>query len=418
MKLETSSLQAPQTGRTKALDLINWLGRLFKRFGITLFSWDTETMLRKAERSAGFSIDSDEFLTGFRQLTASIQQEASLNTFGHIALKRTVERAAQGRLEIERELARNPEILEEDITEPTFVIGLPRTGTTILQALLSRDSRYRSPLAWECLLPYPAPTPETYRQNPRIDQIRKEFEQLFTLVPDFRKMHYMEADEPQECLGITALNFASYQYVCLCTLPSYADWFFNEADQLENMRWHKRFLQFMQSGGVRPARWLLKSPLHLVRFNALFEVYPDARIIMTHRDPRETVASMSSLLSSVRSAYTDGEDHERSSHETLTFWARAYDRFLDARDELGRDDQILDVKFEDFASDQIGTVDRIYAHFGWPLDATNRAHMQDFLRSQPKDKHGVHNYSLEAFSLTKADIEREYARYFTFLDTL
>ncbi len=418
MTLETPSPKAPQTGRTKALDLINWLGRLLKRFGITLFRCDAETILRNAERSVGFSIDSAEFRTGLRQLTASIEHEASLNTFGHIALKRTVERGATGRLEIERELARNPKILEEDVTEPTFVIGMPRTGTTILQALLSRDSRYRSPLAWECLLPYPAPTPETYRQNPRINRVRKEFDQLFTLVPDFRKMHYMEADEPQECVGITALNFASYQYPCLCSLPSYVDWFFNEADQLENMRWHKRFLQFMQSGGVRPARWLLKSPVHLVRLKALFEVYPDARIIMTHRDPRQTVASMSSLLSSVRSAYTDGEDPAQSGQEALTFWSHAFDRFLDARSELGRDDQILDVRFEDFVADQFATVDRIYAHFGWPLDATSRAHMQDFLRAQPKDKHGVHNYSLEAFNLTNADIEREYTRYLAFLDTL
>ena len=101
---------------------------------------------------------------------------------------------------------------EQAIEQPVFIIGMPRTGTTILHAILHEDPAHRSPLAWECLLPYPAATPETFRDNEQLRTVEKEFSQLFKLVPDFRRKHYMEADSPQECLGITAFDFNSYQF--------------------------------------------------------------------------------------------------------------------------------------------------------------------------------------------------------------
>ena len=409
---------ALQIRRSRTLNLINAAGALAARLGIKPFALDADRILQDAERATGFSIDSEHFRTGLEQLVSSIEHEAALNTFGSLALKRVIERSARSRLEVEREIDQNPEILDQAITEPLFIIGLPRTGTTILQAMLSKDVQHRSPLSWECLLPYPAATPETYARNARIERVRTEFDQLFALVPDFRKMHYMEADAPQECLGITALNFTSYQFMAQCSPPSYVDWFFDDADQLENMRWHKRFLQFLQSGGLRPKRWLLKSPVHLLRLKELFEVYPDARVIMTHRDPREIVGSITSLVSSVRSAYSDEEDGARTGAEVLTFWARSFDRFLKARTELDREDQIMDIKFEDFVADQMRTVERIYDRFDLQLGRESRTRMQAFLRQEPKDKHGVHEYSLEAYAIASADVRREYANYLTFLDSI
>ena len=248
---------------------------------------------------------------------------------------------AESRFLVEKAIAERPEILEEPITEPVFIIGMPRSGTSILQALLYRDAAHRSPLSWECLLPYPAPTPDDYLDNDRIAAIRKEFDQIFKLVPDFRKKHYMEADSPQECVGVTALNFTSFQYIATAYLPGYHEWFVDEADQLANLRWHKRFLQFLQSGGVRRTRWLLKSPVHLMRLQALFEVYPDARVIMPHRHPSSVVPSLTSLVSSMRSLYSDTESVERTGREQLRLWAGYFDRFLSARREVepGRPDR-------------------------------------------------------------------------------
>ena len=293
---------------------------------------------------------------------------------------------------------------------------MPRTGTTILHALMHEDPDHRSPLAWECLLPYPTSTPETFQNNDQLKTITKEFNQLFKLVPDFLQKHYMAANAPQECLGITALDFNSIQFSAQLFLPSYMEWFANKSDQLSTMRFHKRFLQYLQSGGVRSKRWLLKSPVHLMRLNEIFEVYPDARIIMTHRDPHEFVSSAASLISSVRSLYSDNEIPEHTGHEQAEIWSQYFNRFLESRKALQKEDQIIDLKFEDFVKDQIGTVKEIYNRFKWELSDQAINNFEAFLKENPKDKHGKHIHSLETFGLTEDVIKEQYKEYLFFLE--
>jgi hypothetical protein len=321
-------------------------------------------------------------------------------------------------LKIEQAFASNPSIAKTDIKEPVFIIGMPRTGTTILHALMHEDPAHRSPLAWECLLPYPASTPENFEDNPQLSQVKKEFDQLFKLVPDFKKKHHMEADSPQECLGINALDFNSFQSAAQVYIPSYMSWFLNDSDQLETMRFHKRFLQYLESGGVKADRWLLKTPVHLMRIDKIFEVYPDAKIIMPHRHPAKVAPSAASLISSVRSLYSDYEDPLRSGKEQAELWSDYFNRSLETRKQINREDQILDLKFEDFVSDQMATVKKIYNHFGWDLSDEALKRMEAFLAQNPKDKHGMHDYSLEQFGLTEDQIDRLYAPYIEFLNEL
>jgi hypothetical protein len=295
---------------------------------------------------------------------------------------------------------------------------MPRTGTTILHALLHEDPAHRSPLAWECLLPYPPSTPVTFDDNNQLRTIRKEFHQLFKLVPDFLQKHYMAADSPQECLSIDALDFNTYQILAQLYTPSYLHWITFEADRLSTMRFHKRFLQYLQSGGVMGERWLLKSPVHLMRLPELFEVYPDARIIMTHRAPDKVVTSAASLISSVRSLYSDHEDPHRTGREQLETWSFYFKRFLESRKTLKREGQIIDLMFDDFAANHIGTVKKIYDHFGWDLSDIAMVHFREFLLRNPKDKNGVHYYTPETFGLTREMINREFSEYNDFLTTL
>ena len=397
------------------LRVINAVGSLIERSGIRLFELDRDRILNKAAEAAGHAYADDLMTEGLDRLIASIKADPGLSAFGKFALRSTVQRAADARFRIEKTMADRPEILDEPIAEPLFIIGLPRSGTTILQALLHRDAAHRSPLCWECLFPHPAPTPENYRNNDRIDAVRSEFDQLFKLVPDFRKKHYMEADSPQECIGVTALNFTSFQFMAQAYLADYREWFTERADQTENLRWHRKFLQFLQSGGVRKPRWLLKSPIHLMRLNALFDVYPDARVIMTHRHPSYVVPSAASLMSSTRSLYSDREEVERTGREQLLLWARYLDRFLRDRQQLNREDQIVDVLFDDFVDDQMSVVRRIYDQFAWRLDAANAARMEEFLHEECKDKHGRHDYSLEMIGVDPSEVERLYRRYLDFL---
>lgn len=405
--------------RSGTFNKINRVGRFFRAIGLDPFRLDADKLIRKAVKKTGFR---GEFppnaRIGLNRLVDSVIAESEVNPFGSLAIKGLLERSLIGRLRIEQELAAHPEILERPIEQPVFIIGMPRTGTTILHALMHEDPQHRSPLSWECLLPHPVPRPETFTDNPNLKTIRKEFDQLFKLVPDFQRKHHMEADSPQECIGINMLDFNSFQTSAQVYIPTYMDWFLNEADRSETMRFHKRFLQYLESGGVSAKRWLLKSPVHLMRLEEIFEVYPDARIIMTHRHPAKVISSAASLISSVRSLYSDAEDPIRTGAEQAETWSAYFNRFLESRKKLDREDQIIDLRFEDFVADQLKTVETIYNRFNWKLEPEARKRMEAFLAANPKDKHGVHEHSLEQFGLTEADIDESFGNYIGFLDKL
>lgn len=349
-------------------------------------------------------------------MTKSLEEEAKPNAFGRLAAKTLYTRIAYGRFRIEQEIRNRPEILTSPITEPVFIIGMPRTGTTILHALMHEDAEHRSPLAWECLQPYPVPTPETFADNGQRSQVEREFEQLFRLVPDFQVKHHMTVDSPQECLGINMFDFNSFQNLAQYYMPSYLDWFNHGADKLATMRFHKTFLRYLQSGGVTAKRWLLKSPVHLMRLEEIFTVYPDAKVIMTHRHPAQVVSSAASLVSSVRSLYSDEENPSRTGAEQAQLWSDYFSLFLESRERLNKEDQIIDLRFEDFVSDQLAVTKGIYHKFGWPLSGAAETKMRLFLARNPKDKHGIHEHSLESFGLSTTGINKQYRHYIDFLN--
>jgi hypothetical protein len=405
--------------RTSMLKGINGFGKTLKKIGLDPFKLDADAIIAKARKRAGYDGPMPGHTeTGLRLLIKSIKEEGDANPFGALAAKTLFERTLYGRFKIEQVLAENPEIEKAEIKEPVFIIGMPRTGTSILHAMMHEDPANRSPLAWECLLPYPAPTPGTFHDNDQIKRVTKDFDQLFKLVPDFQLKHYMTADSPQECLAINALDFNSFQPTAQFYLPSYMDWFHNESDQLETMHFHKRFLQYLQSGGVKSERWLLKTPVHMMRLEELFTVYPDAKIIMTHRHPSKVVPSIASLLYSVRSLYSDSEDPVRTGHEQTELWGTYFERFLETRKKLDKEDRIIDIVFDDFVEDQMKTVRKIYDRFGWKLSAEAVNRFEHFLRQNPKDKNGAHYYTLEDFGLNDEFIARRFERFIDFFEQL
>jgi len=405
--------------RSSMLNTINIVGNVFRKVGLDPFKLDTKKIISKSVKQADYYGDIPENISlGLEVLIDSIKREARVNPFGSLAMKGLLERTLYGRLKMEQVISANPSITKTSIKEPLFIVGMPRTGTSILHALLHEDEAHRSPLAWECLIPYPVPVPETRDDNPSLNVIKKEFGQLFKLVPDLRKKHYMEYDAPQECIGINMLDFNSFQVLAQLNVPTYLDWFMNHADRLGTMRFHKRFLQYMESGGIKSERWLLKTPIHMMRMKELFEVYPDAKVIMTHRHPSKVVPSAASLISSVRSIYSNYEDVEKSGLEQCKMWSDCINRFLRDRKELGKEDQIIDLKFEDFVGDQMGSVKKIYQKFNWNLTKDSESNMMKFLAANPKDKHGVHNYSLEHFGLNEEIINQEYKDYIKTLEKL
>jgi len=403
--------------RTSMLNIINGVGKILNTVGMDPFKIDADSIIKKTRKKTRFTGElPGQVDVGLRKMIQSINKESKPNSFGRLAVKNLLERTLYGRFKVEQVLAENPEIEQAEIKQPIFIIGMPRTGTSILHAMMHEDPAHRSPLSWECLLPYPVPVPETFTNNDQLKTIRKEFEQLFKLVPDFLKKHYMAADAPQECLAINNLDFNSFQISPQLYAPSYMKWFADGSGSLSTMRFHKRFLQYLQSGGVKAERWLLKSPVHLMRLDEIFEVYPDARIVMTHREPTKVVASISSLLSSLRSLYSDHEDPVRTGHEQMETWHHYFDRFLESRKRLNKEDQIIDLHFEDFANDHIGIVRKIYDKFGWELTEETIARFESFLKENPRDKNGLHMYQLEDFGLTEESVNRKFNEYIKFVD--
>ena len=405
--------------RTSMLNGINTVGKILRKVGLDPFKLKYKDILKSGIQKSGFTgtlpLGLEE---GLSELVNSINQESKVNPFGALAIKGLLNRTVYQRLMVEKNIAAHPQILERPIKAPVFIIGMPRTGTTILHALLNEDVNTRSPLAWECLLPYPVSTPASYTNNDQLKTVEKEFGQLFKLVPDFQKKHHMSAVSPQECIGVNFLDFNSFQTSAQVYIPSYMDWFMHKADKSRTMAWHKRFLQFLESGEITPERWLLKSPVHLVRLKEIFEVYPDAKIIMTHRHPSKVVASATSLISSVRSLYSDNEDPLRSGDEQCTFWSEAFEVFLEQRKNLNKEDQIIDLKFEDFIGNQMAVVEQIYERFNWQLSDESKGNMQTFLKENPPGKHGVHNYTLEQFGLNEQIINKKFKNYIDFIEKL
>lgn len=402
--------------RSAPFKVINGIGKFLNGVGLEWPKLDPDRLLDSARKKSGLDYQDDFMEEALRVFINSIRNEGKINGFARLAGWNLQERMLVGRFQVEDHLKKNPQIAEEKIEAPAFIIGLPRTGTTILHNLLHTDPATRSPLSWECLYPYPVPNKDNYEVDERIQVCDKEFEQLFKLVPNFKKMHIMTASTPQECIGIHALDFQSYQPMAQYNIPTYLDWY-NNSDFYHQFEFHKRMLQYLQSDGVR-GRWLLKSPVHLPHIDQLFATYPDAAVITTHRHPVKIVASVSSLMHSVRTLYSDQADARATGQEILKMWSEYLNGFVEQREKHSdKANQFVEIYFEDFIKDPVGCAQDVYAHHGWEFTQDVRSRMEKFMADNPKDKHGKHHYSLEEFGLSESEVKKEFSDYIDFLES-
>jgi hypothetical protein len=409
---------------------LNLGGRTLRRLGVEPPSLDVDSLHRAAYRRASLSRYGEwEFAEPLERLLKSYRDEAALTTLGRITVRELIVSLLENLLHMEAERIANPAIERERVTAPVFIIGLPRTGTTHLHGLISQDPGNRTPLTWEVMYPAAGRTPGDVARARAQTGTRLNWADR--LAPEFMRIHPIAPDLPQECIAITAQVFMSIQFHTTHDVPSYQDWF-EAASQRLGFDFHHRFLQHLQAkatamdGGsaanagavLRPtamdggsaanagaicgrgSRWVLKAPGHLFALEGLLERYPDARIVHTHRDPLRVMASMASHATVLRRAFSDRADPRKIAADWADRWARALDKFLAVRDRASPA-QFLDVGFESIESDPLGTVERVYDFLGWPLTDEARAAMQGFLDANPKNKHGVHSYTLEQFGLSR-----------------
>ena len=382
-----------------AVSALNAGGRALRRFGVAPPSLDEEGLRRAARRRADLSdFGAWDFDEPLERLLKSYRDEAELTTLGRITVRELLVSLLENLLRMEAERAANPEIERQRIVAPVFIVGLPRTGTTHLHGLISEDPGNRAPLSWEVM--YPAArvgTPEDIVRVRALTGGRLDWAKR--LAPEFMRIHPIAPDLPQECIAITAQVFMSIQFHTTHNVASYQNWF-EEASQDLAFDFHRRLLQHLQA--KRPGnRWVLKAPGHLFALEGLLRRYPDAKIVQTHRDPLRVIASMASHATVLRRAFSDHAEPRQIAADWTDRWARALDRFLAVRDRADPK-QFLDVSYESIESDPLATIERVYDFLGWPLTGEARGAITTFLAANPKNKHGVHRYTLEQFGLSRA----------------
>jgi hypothetical protein len=384
---------------------------VIERTGIPLVRLEDTLLLEEARRRTHLEdFGDDAFRDPLRRVLAAYDNDAALTLLGRIAARQDTLRLLSNRLRMQDDRRRHPEIGAEEVRQPIFVTGLPRTGTTLLHLLLAQDPAHRAPLNWESMFPSPPPERARHQRDARIAMAERQIRWFHRLNPEFRKIHPVGARLPEECLIITSHSFRSFQFETSHHVPSYQLWL-EASDLRPSYEEHRRFLQHLQ-WHCRADRWVLKAPAHLYGFDAIFSVYPDARVVLTHREPLEVVASMASLHAVLRSTFSDGVDPVAVGAEVTQRWAEGMRRALEVRDS-GRVDerQFLDVHYVDLVRDPIGTVKRIYAHYDMPFTEVAEQRMRRVLAENPKDKHGRHVYSLEQFGLDAEEEAERYRRY-------
>jgi hypothetical protein len=357
-----------------------------------------------AAKRTGLSDFGDEgFRTGLDVLTRSLEEEARLTFLGRVAARSRLTSLLEQRLQL---VAAQPRYGEEQVSRPVFVLGLPRTGTTVLYGMLAANPALRSPASWEVSRPFPAPVgtdPERVRAS------QKDLDGFRRLAPGIDQIHPMGPDLPQECLAMQAPSFSSYEFVTTFPVPSYWEWLRGQ-DMAPAYAFEKQFLQHLQSGGHRGEHWVLKTPCHLMWLDALLEVFPDALLVHTHRDPTTVLASVSSLMSTIRSAVSDHVDPVAVGREQLDAWTWGMQRVMAVRDRLPAD-RVVDVRFEDTVAHPVETVEKVYAHLGLDYTPAVAEGVRAYLDANPRDKHGTHTYTLEEFGLDHDEVEAAFAAY-------
>jgi hypothetical protein len=383
-----------RTQRPFAFKAFNRAGWLLETTGILKLRCVEDALLNAARRHTGLDdFGDDGFREPLRRLIDSLNREARLNLAGKLAARHEILQLLINRLHLQRDRRAHPEIAAQAIVKPLFIIGLPRTGTTLLHSLLALDPANRSPLTWEVMYPSPANTQDSRR---RIDRAARNLAWLDRIAPDFKAIHLLGAQLPQECVAILSHTFLSDEFNIMFNVPAYAAWM-ECRDMLPAYAYHRQFLQHLQYS--RPAqRWVLKAPFHMLWLNELFCTYPDARVVQTHREPLDVMASTTSLTVVLRSTFSDFVDKESIARELSILWAETLESFMRTRENLPGE-QFFDLHFEEILRDPIDAVRRLYHHFGNDLSKETETRMREFLALNPKDKHGRHLYTLEQFGL-------------------
>lgn len=372
---------------------------------------DPHALIAAAEGQVGVRFADRSFIEPLERLVDSVTTEGNLTEPGLEGFAQDQTRLLTQRLLIEAAIAAHPEILDEDVSDPIVITGLPRTGTTKLMKVLASSSGYQSLALWQALLPAPIVPPGT-EPDPRIALVEEQSQLMFEMFPDLMAAHPMRTDEPEEEVLLLQLSFRVPVNGWFYRAPSYVRWI-DEQDQAPAYGDLRRTLQYLQwqDGSRRDRPWVLKSPAHLGGIDLALGAFPNATVVHCHRDIREALPSLARLLELMQLAggATHVDNNELGAF-LVEYCAGLWRRNLAQRAGAPAD-QILDFRYEDICADLGSVVDEIHARRGVELPPADRALMLAWEQDNPQHRFGNHVYSLERYGLTEADLKSAFADY-------
>jgi Sulfotransferase family len=378
---------------------------------------DPQSLISAAQRSTGLTdFGDDAWREALDVLCASMDSDAALNLMGRIRTRSEILLALEGRLQIEDWYKRHPEIDDEVITEPIFVIGQGRSGTTMLVNVLDAHPDNCAPKHWELMLPCPPPETATYLTDPRIERGHHLIDQWNRVTPTMETMHEFAGTVPMECCQILGFGFRSSTWFdSLGQVPSYQVWLAGQDPRIA-LDYHKRVLKLLQWRNPRK-HWILKDPMHLDRMPAMLEVYPDARFVWPHRDPTRALASAVSLLGTVQWGRTD-HPFQFGAFEYVTNPDLTAGRFNAVIDQIDAGeipkDRLYHVLYSDLVDDPVAAIAAMYDAFGLDLTVEGRTAMQAYVDSHPRSRRPVHKLNLGTEEMNSRDRQafQRYQEYF------
>jgi hypothetical protein len=340
-------------------------------------------------------------------LVDAIEREAKLHPLGRRITRMRLLGVLINRLRVQEALARHPEILDEPVAAPLVIAGLQRTGTTLLHRLLASHPGLRALASWEALHPSPHGG-----ENARIRQAKAAELGLRVLAPEFFAIQPVQAQAPEEEVLLLDMTFLSTVPEATLRVPSFAHWL-EKQDVTPAYRYMRTLLQLLRwqrRPSLPPGRWVLKTPHHLEHLDALFEVFPDARVVQTHRDPAITLASFCSMIAHGRAVFSDAVDPSEIGRDWSRKVRRMLDRAMDARARLS-ESKFLDVRYEHLVADPADTAREVLRWAEVPVGAEAEATLASAMRANPQHKHGRHQYRLEDYGLDRPSVEALFADY-------
>jgi hypothetical protein len=395
--------------RSFPLRAANRAVRGLEALGVEVPSLDADSIVRAAQRRAQESdCGGDSFREPLERYLRALREEAELNFFGRLAVRGMLVSSLRNRIELAKWARAHPELRDERIEAPWVIVGLPRTGTSLLSILLGLDPNARALMHWEGARPIPPPTLATAAEDPRITENAKELRALLKLNPALGAMHPFGATIAQECVALFMYDVRTLGVETQAFVPSYGRWL-QGCDMAPAYAQHQLALQSLQA--AQPTqRWVLKTPNHLWCLETLLATYPDARVIWTHRDPGKVITSLASLTNTLQRMFTHRRDPVPAAQEWRGKARFAMESGMDF-DARAPDGWCQHLRFEDLMKDPIGAVRSLYARYGEaPCDLHVRR-MEVWVQERGRHSDGRHVYNPSDFGWTYEGLAETFSDY-------